>query len=95
MSTTLSVTLPPEQFELAERLAKRENRTLSDVVGEALSKYELMQDVNINYGLMVALRRVQQASVRAGLDKLTEEEIEEEVTAYRRERDSKTSQSLR
>ena len=95
MSTTLSVTLPPEQFERAERLAKRENRTLSDVVGEALSKYELMQDVNINYGLMVALRRVQQASVRAGLDKLTEEEIEEEVTAYRRERDSKTNQSLR
>ena len=95
MSTTLSVTLPPEQFERAERLAKRENRTLSDVVGEALSKYELMQGVHINYEFIAALHAVQQASVRAGLDKMTEEEIDDEVTAYRRERDSKTSQSLR
>ena len=95
MNKTLSVTLPPEQFERAERLAEWENRTLSDVVGEALSKYELMQDMNINIELLAALRAVQQASVRAGLDKLTEEEIDDEVTAYRRERDAKTSQSGR
>ena len=95
MSTTLSVTLPPEQFERAERLAERENRTLSDVVGEALSKYELMQDVNIDWALLTALRAVQQSAKRAGLDTMTEEEIDDEVTAYRREKDSIKSQSLR
>ena len=95
MSTTLSVTLPPEQFERAERLAEWENRTLSDVVGEALSKYELMQDVNIDWALLTALRAVQQSAKRAGLDTMTEEEIDDEVTAYRREKDSIKSQSLR
>ena len=95
MSTTLSVTLPPEQFERAERLAERENRTIDDVVGEALSKYELMQDVNIDWALLTALREVQQSAKRAGLDTMTEEEIDDEVTAYRREKDSIKSQSLR
>ena len=95
MSTTLSITLPPEQLERAERLAKRENRTLSELFRGALSKYELMQDMNLDYELLAALRAVQQSAKQAGLDKMTEEEIDDEVTAYRMERDAKASQSAR
>lgn len=37
---TLSVTLPPEMLSRAEKLAKRENRTMSELVREALRYYE-------------------------------------------------------
>jgi predicted transcriptional regulator len=37
---TLSVTLPPEMLTRAEKLAKRENRTMSELVREALRQYE-------------------------------------------------------
>lgn len=37
---TLSITLPPEMLSKAERLAKRENRTMSELVREALRYYE-------------------------------------------------------
>jgi len=37
---TLSVTLPPEMLTRAEQLAKKENRTMSELVREALRQYE-------------------------------------------------------
>ena len=37
---TLSVTLPPEMLLRAEELAKKENRTMSELVREALRQYE-------------------------------------------------------
>lgn len=37
---TLSVTLPPEMLTRAERMAKREHRTMSELVREALRQYE-------------------------------------------------------
>jgi predicted transcriptional regulator len=37
---TLSVTLPPEMLTRAERLAKKEHRTMSELVREALRQYE-------------------------------------------------------
>ena len=37
---TLSVTLPPGMLTRAERLAKREHRTVSELVREALRHYE-------------------------------------------------------
>ncbi len=42
MSTirTLSVTLPPEMLTRAEELAKKEHRTMSELVCEALRQYE-------------------------------------------------------
>jgi CopG family transcriptional regulator/antitoxin EndoAI len=39
-SKTLSITLPPEMLSRAERIAKRENRTMSELVREALRRYE-------------------------------------------------------
>ena len=37
---TLSVTLPPEMLTRAEQLAKKEHRTMSELVREALRHYE-------------------------------------------------------
>ena len=37
---TLSVTLPPEMLTRAEQLAKKEHRTMSELVREALRQYE-------------------------------------------------------
>ena len=37
---TLSITLPPEMLARAEALAKKENRTMSELIREALRNYE-------------------------------------------------------
>ncbi|MFZ0313923.1 MAG: ribbon-helix-helix protein, CopG family [Candidatus Korobacteraceae bacterium] len=37
---TLSITLPPEMLSRAEALAKREDRTMSELIREALRYYE-------------------------------------------------------
>ena len=37
---TLSITLPPEMLTRAEKLAQKENRTMSELVREALRQYE-------------------------------------------------------
>jgi predicted transcriptional regulator len=89
---TLSVSLPPAQFKRAERLAKKENRTLSELVREALRQYEQKQQNPINYDLIAALRAVQQSGKLAGLDQLTEREIDAEVSAVRVKRDGRTKQ---
>ena len=94
-SRTISVSLPPEQLKRTERLAKRENRTLSELVREALRQYEQKQESPINYDLIAALRAVQNGARRAGLDKLTQAEIDTEVRATRRARDKKLKQPAR
>lgn len=42
-SRTLSITLPPEMLTRAEALARQENRTMSELVREALRHYERTQ----------------------------------------------------
>ena len=37
---TLSVTMPPEMLSRAEEIAKKEQRTMSELVREALRQYE-------------------------------------------------------
>jgi CopG family transcriptional regulator / antitoxin EndoAI len=37
---TLSITIPPDMLSRAEALAKKENRTMSELVREALRHYE-------------------------------------------------------
>jgi len=46
---TLSITLPPEMLSRVEKLARKENRTMSELVREALRYYERQrwwQEVN-------------------------------------------------
>ena len=88
-SATLSISLPPAQLKRAQRLAKRENRTLSELVREALRQYEQQRNAPINYDLLGALRAVQEGARRTGLDKLTDRQIDSEVMSYRREKDKK------
>jgi CopG family transcriptional regulator / antitoxin EndoAI len=40
---TLSITLPPEMLARATEMAKREHRTMSELVREALREYERKQ----------------------------------------------------
>ena len=37
---TLSITLPPEMLSRAERIARKEHRTMSELIREALRHYE-------------------------------------------------------
>ena len=94
-SRTLSISMPPTQLKQAERLARKENRTLSELVREALRQYEQKQETPINYDLITALRAVQNGAMRAGLDKISEREIDAEVQAVRRQQDRKIKQPAR
>ena len=56
---TLSVTLPPEMLKRAQSIAKRESRTMSELVREALRHYDRQtwwNDVNA-YGRQRAQER--------------------------------------
>jgi hypothetical protein len=71
----------------------RTSKTIS--VSLPPEQYEQKHGAPINYDLIAALRAVQSGAKRAGLDKLTEREIDAEVTASRREKDRKTKQPVR
>jgi predicted transcriptional regulator len=56
---TLSVTLPPEMLAMAQEMARREHRTMSELVREALRQYEranFWNDMNA-YGTAMAAKR--------------------------------------
>jgi Arc/MetJ-type ribon-helix-helix transcriptional regulator len=94
-SKTVSISLPPTQLKLVERLAKKENRTMSELVREALRQYQQKQESPINNDLIAALRAVQADAQRAGLDKLTKRDINAEIAASRKERARNTKQPVR
>jgi Arc/MetJ-type ribon-helix-helix transcriptional regulator len=94
-SKTLSVSLPPTQLKQAERLARKENRTMSELVREALRQYQQKQEAPVNTDLIAALRAVQDDARRGGLDKLSKREIDAEVRAHRRQQEKKTKQPVR
>jgi CopG family transcriptional regulator/antitoxin EndoAI len=74
---TLSVTLPPEMLTRAEQLAKKEHRTMSELVREALRQYERKNrwDELNTYGRTTA----QAAGIR------TEEDVVDAIHAMRQE----------
>ena len=83
---TLSISLAPEQYKTAERLAKKQSRTMSELFREGLRRLEQEDKGRINAELAAALRAVQAEARRAGLDKMTMREINAEIAAARRER---------
>lgn len=91
MRTTksVSISLPPEQFKIAERLAKKQNRTMSELFREGLRRLEREEKRDINNELLAALRAVQAHARRAGLDRMTAREINAEIAASRRTKTSK------
>ena len=75
---TLSVTIPPEMLHKAERLAKKEHRTMSELVREALRHYErnqIWEEIE-QYG--------RQSAARAGIK--TEEDVVKAIHDLRRKR---------
>ena len=89
---TISVSMPPAQLKEAEKLAKRENRTMSELVREALRRYqrERLQE-EARTSLAAAMAAMQEGAARKGLDKLTMREINAEIAAYRKEQRQKRS----
>jgi Arc/MetJ-type ribon-helix-helix transcriptional regulator len=68
---------------------------MSELIREALRRYQQQQERPVNADLIAALRAVQEDANRAGLDKLSQREINAEVAASRREhRRKKTKQPV-
>ena len=83
---TLSITLPPEMLARAEQLAKKENRTMSELVREALRNYEKHRwwdEINA-YG-----------QTKAGERGLTEADVVPLVKQVRKERRARRQQRPR
>ena len=81
---TLSISLAPDQYKRAERLAKKQSRTMSELFREGLRRLEQEDKRGINTELIAALRAVQDDARRAGLDKMTTRQIDAEIAAARR-----------
>ena len=84
---TLSVTLPPEMLDKAERLAKKEHRTMSELVREALRQYErnnIWREIGL-YG--------QESAAKAGIK--SEEDVVKMIHDFRRKRRKHRKQSVR
>jgi len=92
MRTTksVSISLAPEQLKSAERLAKKQNRTMSELFREGLRRLEQEEKRGINAELLAALRAVQDDARRTGLNKMSMREIDREIAAARRARRAKT-----
>ena len=93
-----SITMPPEMARQAERLAKKENRTMSELMREALRRYQqpsVVLDVR-EYIRQLAptpppCQAIREDARRKGSDKLSVQQIDREVAAVRQRRDKKTS----
>ena len=94
-----SITMPPEMGRQAEQLAKRESRTMSELMREAFRRYQieeaerrLLSDPTRSKCL-VALRQLvaelRQEAKQKGLDKITMREIDAEIAAVRKSRAKK------
>ena len=99
MRTTKSVTisLPPAQLKTAERLAKRENRTMSELFREALRRYQQQEEQRPSPAalaqLSTAIGLFRQEAHLKGLDKMTMREINAEVEAARKEMRTKAQKT--
>ena len=80
---TLSVSLPQSQLKQMVRTAKRENRTMSELVREAYRRYVAASDRR-ELGVAVEALRAEASAAPAG--KLSMRQIDAEITAARRAR---------
>lgn len=82
---TISISLPPAQLRTVERIARKENRTMSELVREALRRYESML-TPAPASLADAVRLLREDARRKGADQLTARDINAEIAAVRRGR---------
>jgi Arc/MetJ-type ribon-helix-helix transcriptional regulator len=92
---TITISLAPEQLKRAQRLAKRQSRTMSELFREGLRRLERGEQQKPRADLATVLRLIRQSAQDAGLDAMTPREIKAEVQAERRERIAKLGSSRR
>ena len=95
-SKTISISLAPKQFKVAERLARQQCRTMSELFREGLRRLEEEDRLKCSgpaeADLGAIIRLIQHSAKNAGLDTITKREIDAEIEAARRQR-SATSRS--
>jgi Arc/MetJ-type ribon-helix-helix transcriptional regulator len=93
MRTTKSVTisLPPAQLKAAERLAKRQHRTMSELFREGLRRLEQEDKQRPVQDLRTVIQLIQREARNNGLDNLTMREIDAEVAAVRKSAQAKAA----
>jgi Arc/MetJ-type ribon-helix-helix transcriptional regulator len=87
-----SITMPPEMAKQAEALAKKENRTMSELMREALRRYQ-QQPMPFDVREFIrqlaptppAFAAIRAEAKRKGSDKLSMTQIDREVAAGRAE----------
>jgi len=87
---TLSISISPAQLRQAERLARKEHRTMSELVREALRRYqEQKSGEDVGNTLLAALRALQQDARSKGTSRLTRRQVTAEIRSARRDRASR------
>ena len=92
MRTTkvVAITMPPGMAQQAARLAKKQNRTMSELMPEAFRRYQQEEEFSPSpaalRALASAVAAIREDAKKKGLDKLTMREINAEISAYRRAR---------
>ncbi len=79
-----SITMPPELAKQAERLAKKESRTMSELMREAFRRYQ-QQETEKPATLADALALLRSEARAKGLEKLTKQDIDKAVAEARQE----------
>jgi Arc/MetJ-type ribon-helix-helix transcriptional regulator len=108
MRTTknLTVSLPPAQLREMEKTAKKENRTMSELVRETFRRYQRDEEdrrlaadpvrAQRLLELKETVTELRKEAVKTGLAKLSDRQITAEVEAYRQQkRKTKTKQPVR
>ena len=101
MRTTRNITIsvPPQQYRDMERMARQENRTMSELMRESFRRYQLAEaerQLIVNplraarlAELKAVLGALQQESVAKGLDKISTRGLNAEIAAARKNRVSR------
>jgi len=91
MRTTrfVTISLPPKQLKVAERLAKKQSRTMSELFREGLRRLEQEEEQRQAPAslddLATILWAIQQSAKAAGLDKMSKRDINSEIAAARKD----------
>jgi len=80
---TISVSVPPNQFKEMARLARKENRTMSELLREAFRRYAQLSTPPAT--LEDALKLIRTDAQQKGAGRLTQNEIAAEIAAYRQQ----------
>src|SRR5438552_137344 len=82
-----SITMPPDLAKQAERLAKRENRTMSELMREAFRRYveENTRQQQLQK-LKLSVEALRQEAKEIGASRLTMRQIDDEIAAARQQR---------